>query len=892
MSLNSPTKQSIETDFSVVPELFRQNPVQNIAVLFTDVVDSTQYFKVHGDTAGREMLRVHQELASSLVTEHGGHVIKILGDSVMAYFTSGSEALKAAVRIQQKFESYNRDTRIGNHIRVRIGIHFGGVIVEEKDIYGDVVNVAAKITNLAKGNQIMVSESVHETSKGLASVHFELANLWQRNSVLGDLKVYKVHWDSTSSFEAASHIVLRIRPLFNLAPDSFRTLWATSIEMRGFLSPTPERAMRVLSDKSVLLSSSNVRSLVGAAESLLSHVKEGLGRSGHITLLPLQMFMDKVAGKGDAGSDEAGASHSWGNVMPGEIYVSEEVKDLLDGKGGFTFTTDLAEAGGRGLIRIVRVRPETPKLGGSFLYQAALVQGNGAECFYCGSRRHRAADCPSKGVPDLTRSLHRLGYFSQNRLNDLFLHFITMAETGGHKMAAASETGDAYSWGLAAEAFYELKRVFQLRFLRTMWNVTNEEWDAVHEAQGRNEGGLTWLAQDSLRVSDQTRAASLLKEAAAKVPGDYRVHVILGFLAVEGQDMEAAGRHFGDALALTGTVAQKIFLLLLRVRLCLLTARTTLADKAVREILAHSPLCIEARYFDILFRLREGKTAQALQLLTKLIREHKSYYIAAMIDPDTEPFKEIIGDKLKELLQAAREEADAREGEARNEFERSKGLLLEEETSEISSLQGTIQGLRDSESYFGYLDITNCAHLILTICRDSMKQRRKVLAMRLKEVLAGIDRTLDFMTRYRFKRLTVSDKREIQAARETIADALDSVSNVNLEQYRMLIEMGDEFSQFVKRMDGRCERLETIEQVVAGVGSFLKHAALLLAIVFLIGLVLLPLGAYYLNMCFSDSEFFAATSMWLYQKSFMILGGIAGLFVSVVMALKNLMRSR
>ena len=67
-------------------EEYPKESVKKIAVLFTDIVGSSKYFKSHGDAAGRKMLWQHQEIASPAVTEHGGIVVKLLGDSIMAYF--------------------------------------------------------------------------------------------------------------------------------------------------------------------------------------------------------------------------------------------------------------------------------------------------------------------------------------------------------------------------------------------------------------------------------------------------------------------------------------------------------------------------------------------------------------------------------------------------------------------------------------------------------------------------------------------------------------------------------------------------------------------------------------------------------------------------------------
>ena len=89
------TKTSQFTASKSIDE-YPEESITKIAVLFTDIVSSSEFFKSYGDAAGRKMLRRHQELASPAIIEHGGVVVKILGDSIMAYFSSPQEALKSA----------------------------------------------------------------------------------------------------------------------------------------------------------------------------------------------------------------------------------------------------------------------------------------------------------------------------------------------------------------------------------------------------------------------------------------------------------------------------------------------------------------------------------------------------------------------------------------------------------------------------------------------------------------------------------------------------------------------------------------------------------------------------------------------------------------------------
>ena len=178
-----------------------KNSIKKLAVLFTDIVASSKYFKDHGDLAGRRMLQTHQDIATPAIVEHGGDVLKILGDSVMAYFLNSSEALKAAIKIQQRFGDYNRNKPEKETIRVRVCIHYGDGIIEDKDIYGDVVNMAAKFLPIAQGDQILISRQAKEQANELPSIHYQPINLPADNETLRGLEIFQVIWKQSVHFE-------------------------------------------------------------------------------------------------------------------------------------------------------------------------------------------------------------------------------------------------------------------------------------------------------------------------------------------------------------------------------------------------------------------------------------------------------------------------------------------------------------------------------------------------------------------------------------------------------------------------------------------------------------------------------------------------------------------
>ncbi len=133
-----------------------------VTILFTDVVGSTSYFDRFGDTAGFAMLQRHSELATETFTEYQGTIIKLIGDSVMAEFPSPLFAVRGAVELQRRLFVHNQKYSDRDRIQLRIGINFGPGYRHENDVYGDAVNLAARICKKTGPAQILISRSVRD----------------------------------------------------------------------------------------------------------------------------------------------------------------------------------------------------------------------------------------------------------------------------------------------------------------------------------------------------------------------------------------------------------------------------------------------------------------------------------------------------------------------------------------------------------------------------------------------------------------------------------------------------------------------------------------------------------------------------------------------------------
>lgn len=146
------------------PDLARVTRDGTVAILFTDIEESTALNEQIGDRAWVKLIAAHDKLVRKLVTDHGGYVVKGQGDGFMIAFAQAEPAVRCAIAIQQALGRQQRGNRgkPDREIRVRIGIHLGRSVRRGDDLFGRNVAMAARVAAHAEGGQILVSEPVRD----------------------------------------------------------------------------------------------------------------------------------------------------------------------------------------------------------------------------------------------------------------------------------------------------------------------------------------------------------------------------------------------------------------------------------------------------------------------------------------------------------------------------------------------------------------------------------------------------------------------------------------------------------------------------------------------------------------------------------------------------------
>src|SRR5258706_12205528 len=164
------------------------------AIFSTDVAG---YSRLMGDDeeATIRTLTAYRTLISSLIEQHRGRVVDSPGANLLAEFASVVDAVRCAVEIQQQLKTKNADLPEQRQMQFRIGINLGDVIVEGERLYGDGVNIAARLESLAIPGGICISGTVYDHVENKLALHYDYQGEQAVKNIAKPVRVYRVKID-------------------------------------------------------------------------------------------------------------------------------------------------------------------------------------------------------------------------------------------------------------------------------------------------------------------------------------------------------------------------------------------------------------------------------------------------------------------------------------------------------------------------------------------------------------------------------------------------------------------------------------------------------------------------------------------------------------------------
>lgn len=161
------------------------------AILYADVAGYSRLTR-DDETATHHTLSTYLDMLTTAITKHGGKVQHFAGDAVLADFGTAQAALTCAVDVQRDLAAWNDDAPDHRKVQFRIGINIGDVIVDRNDIYGDGVNVAARLESLAEPGGICISGTLYDAIGGKLPVTYEFMGEQSVKNIATPVRAYRV----------------------------------------------------------------------------------------------------------------------------------------------------------------------------------------------------------------------------------------------------------------------------------------------------------------------------------------------------------------------------------------------------------------------------------------------------------------------------------------------------------------------------------------------------------------------------------------------------------------------------------------------------------------------------------------------------------------------------
>lgn len=161
---------------------------QKLTVLFADLAGSTRLYQTRGDVEAHSRVTDSLQCMTRVVESHSGQLLKTVGDAVMASFDNTDSAYLAAIDIQRQHTTLS--------LSVRVGFHYGEVIPDAGDVFGNTVNLAARVSSFAEANEIYTTEDAVEQLSHRHRSSTQCLDHIEFRGMSEPMAVYRIHWAS------------------------------------------------------------------------------------------------------------------------------------------------------------------------------------------------------------------------------------------------------------------------------------------------------------------------------------------------------------------------------------------------------------------------------------------------------------------------------------------------------------------------------------------------------------------------------------------------------------------------------------------------------------------------------------------------------------------------
>jgi adenylate cyclase len=183
------------------------------AILAADVAGYSRLMSADEEGTLAHLKSFRKTLVDPKIVEHRGRIVKTTGDGMLVEFASAVDAARCAVEIQRGMAEQNADAPQDNRIKFRMGIHVGDIIIDDNDIFGDGVNIAARLEGIAEPGGICISDDAHRQVRGKVDIAYDDMGPQALKNIAEPMRSWRLRIDSSSSKSPPTRPSLVARPL-------------------------------------------------------------------------------------------------------------------------------------------------------------------------------------------------------------------------------------------------------------------------------------------------------------------------------------------------------------------------------------------------------------------------------------------------------------------------------------------------------------------------------------------------------------------------------------------------------------------------------------------------------------------------------------------------------
>jgi adenylate cyclase len=204
------------------------------AILAADVVGYSRLMEQNEAGTLVALKSRRKDILQPLLAKHTGRIIKLMGDGVLVEFASAVNAVQCAVELQNAMSAANADLPQDSRILLRVGINLGDVMVEGGDLYGDGVNIAARLETLADPGSVVVSRTVFNHVRGKVKLGFDDLGEQQLKNISEPVRIYRLRPNAEAAMARLALVFpdrpsIAVLPFQNMSGDADQEYFADGI---------------------------------------------------------------------------------------------------------------------------------------------------------------------------------------------------------------------------------------------------------------------------------------------------------------------------------------------------------------------------------------------------------------------------------------------------------------------------------------------------------------------------------------------------------------------------------------------------------------------------------------------------------------------------------------